>query len=209
MNKFDHEQRNFTEEEDEQALWTPVFYDSDVQVCAIARKTTLTPKVDSIARQLKKALSNSAEARKNNVSIVVSPILDPQGFIFYLRDSYQIKNFEITLSRPNPWDVEGDFHKPNERLLEAANGKRGKVQIAGDALDKKVCEDLAHSAASAGEDASARLLQSANAHPVKRTLGDKGVVLQADAVTLTEQRREFVAELRRAYDRVRHPADDE
>jgi hypothetical protein len=106
---------NFLDEEYETSPYTHAVVDLELEVCAIAQKTRLSPTTKGIANQLGKLLNGSDIVRTQGVKVEVDDIPDPEGFISQLQKAYSISTFWITFSRPNPFDVNDHFIKPMER----------------------------------------------------------------------------------------------
>jgi hypothetical protein len=206
VERFDEVSRNFVEEQFDTAPYTHVVLDYMLGVAAVAAKPRLGPTVPGIARQLEKLLNESQSASQLQVSFEVAPISDPNDFISQLKDAYSVTQFEITVSLPNPFDVEEDFHAPFERLVRETNGTRGKASLTGPNLDPNVLESLARSAAATGEDAGAKITTREGLEPVKRHLHGDPASLQTDDVEDREDRVRLIDRVRSLYARIRRTA---
>lgn len=200
---YDEVKGDFVEEPLEEAPHTYVAVDLGLQVCAIAQKSKIAPKVDAIARNLAKLLSVSREAEIGHLAFTLSDISDPDEFLELVRNAERITEFEMTLSPPNPWDVERQFHRPMEEFVRAANGVQGKSSVKGDDLNTEVIEDLARSAASTGNKAKARIKSTEDAKPVLKHLDGNPVTVSADELVTDEEKQGLFSTIREAYRRVR------
>ena len=154
---FDENARAFRNENSPEAPYTYVLIDLEKQICAIAHKPKLSPNVINIAGNLARLLSETNVAKTRNLSFSIPAIRDPVTFINIIRNAHSIESFTMSFSKPNPWDVNKDFHKPMENFLQATNASAGKTTIKGNGLISKPLEDLAHSAASTGNEVTAKI----------------------------------------------------
>lgn len=147
---------NFVDEEFENAPYTHVVLDYNIEVAAIAKKTKLSNYPIGIAKQLVKLLNGTEFAAKNYIKFDISEINDPSDFIHYLQTSINITKFWVTFTRPNAFDI-NDFIKPLQGALNEVNGQKGKAILQGENLDSQPLEEIARSAAATGDDAAALL----------------------------------------------------
>lgn len=200
---YDEGTGNFLEREFETAPYTHVVCDTALEVCGIANKTQLAPTVQGIARQLERILNSTAKGPGAH-RFEVSAISDPAEFIQQIREAYAVKNFSLSFTLPNPFDVDRDFTEPMQRLLRDAQGKQGKTSLKGDNLDAGVLEELARTAATTGNQAEAKIQRSKSSRPVKRRLeGDVATITEEEPSTLDE-RRGVLHEIRNLYARIRN-----
>ena len=201
---FNAADRSFVEQEFESAPFTHVIVDTELGLCAIARKTQLASITNILARHLNRVLNDSPPAYEKNVRFAIEPIADPEQFIEQLRQAQSVLGFSITFSLPNPFDANADFQLPMERLLQEAEGTKGKTSISGPHLDPDVLEELSRSAAATGNDASAKLYREGDPRPVSKRLRENLVSVSVSEVTNAEARIEVLEILRRLYLRIRH-----
>lgn len=194
---------NFLDEEYETSPYTHAVVDLDLEVCAIAQKTRLSPTAKGIANQLGKLLNGTDIVRTQAVKVEVDDIPDPEGFISQLQKAFSISTFWITFSRPNPFDVNDDFIKPVQKLLNESNGAKGKMELKGENLSEGPLEELARSAASTGNDAAAIIQTRPKAKKVKRFLKRNPVILQYDDLTELEKKKQLLHEVKGKYQTVR------
>lgn len=200
---YDESRGDFVEEAFEEAPHTYIAVDLELQVCSIAQKTKIAPRVDNIARNLSKLLTASRVARDSRLVLTMSEISDPEEFLTLIRNSVRISTFEMTLSPPNPWDVERQFHRPMEEFLQAANAYEGKAGIKGQDLDSSIIEDLARSAASTGNKAKARIQCEGEDRPTLKRLDGNPVIVSVDDIVTDDEKRSLLSRIRDAYCRVR------
>ncbi|WBQ11218.1 hypothetical protein L2D01_05400 [Hyphomonadaceae bacterium ML37] len=186
---YDEDSGSFIEQEGEDAPHTYALIDAEIQVCAIAPNYKVSQNAATVARNLAKSLSMTDTALENRSRFRVDPIMDPQSFIELLQSAERIVEFEIGFTRPNPFDVNRQFQRPMEELLQETDGFEGTTKIKGEALGSEPLEELARSAAAAGNSASARIQLTDDVSPKKRKLaGNQASVNGEEVVTLDEKR---------------------
>jgi hypothetical protein len=139
---------NFIDEKFDSAPYTHVLLDVELEVCAIAKKSRLSPKPTGIASQLGRLLNQPERGRQFKARFEIVEINDPEDFVTHIRHAYVISKFWVTFSKPNPFDVDKDFVGPMEKLLDSANGEKGKTEVKGENLNAERLEEIARSAAS-------------------------------------------------------------
>lgn len=200
---YDEARGDFVAQAQDEAPHTYIAVDLELQVCGIAQKSKIAPKVEHIAKNLAKLLNASNVAKIGHIEFTLSEIADPEEFLTLIRNAVRIYEFEMTFSPPNPWDVERQFHKPMEELLQAANAGEGKTGIKGEALEAKVIEDLARSAASTGNKAKARLQPEGETKAYLKHLGGNTVTVSTDEMVTDDEKRTLFSRIRDVYRRVR------
>ncbi len=208
VEKFDEKEGNFREEDDEQAPYTYVIVDLKYQVCAVAHKSKIAPKVLQIANNLAKLLNETKKAQDSNLNFVMAEIPDPSEFLEYIRTAYSIKKFDISFSPPNPWDSDKDFHEPMEKLLGATSGSKGKTSIEGENLEKEPIEELASSAASTGNTASARIQLKEGEGIVTKRIGKNPTVLSTGDIATIEEKNTLLGKIVELYQAVRNAGNE-
>jgi hypothetical protein len=188
----------FLDQEIEGAIYTHVVLDFILEVAAIAKKTQLSLKTAGIARYLIKLLNGS-----DDIKYEIAEINDPKTFITLLKTSLFIKEFWITFSKPNIFDVNKDFEKPMQKLLEESGGEKGKTILKGDELNPESLEDLARSAAAAGNDAAALLQIGEGEKKVRKSLKGNLVTFVCEDITEYEQKTEVLSTINKIYHRIR------
>jgi hypothetical protein len=118
--KYDENSGDFVDVEDEQAPYTHVFIDLEYQICAIAHKAKVSQQVTGSAKNLAKLLAVTNVASQNYFMFDVPELIS---------NAFVVKEFNISFSPPNPWDVEKDFHKPMENLLQQTGGAGGQQKL--------------------------------------------------------------------------------
>jgi len=203
---FDAASQNFRATAVDNSPNTHVFVDFRLQVCAIAKRSSLAQSVAHIGRQLAQVLTGADAVRGSESQVEIEPIPDPEDFVSQLTGAYQISSFSMHFSRPNPIDVEQDLQLPLERTLSAIGGEAGKTTFRGPALDGEELAKLARAAAATGSDASARLRTAKSAKPVTKHLFGSAVTMsqdEEDAADLAKMKPSVIGWMREQYARVR------
>jgi len=203
VEKFDEEAGNFREESEDQAPYTYIILDLEYQVCAVAHKSKIAPKVSQIANNLARLLNETSVAKDNNLNLVMAEISDPHEFLEYVRTAYVIRKFDVGFSPPNPWDVEADFQKPMEKFLEVTGGSKGKTTIQGESLEKDPIEKLASAAAATGNSASVQLKQEKDQNFVTKKIGGNSTTLTTDEFATQDEKRTLLSKVIGLYQSVR------
>jgi len=201
--KYDEKTGDFIDIEDEQAPYTYVFLDLEHQVCAIAHKPKISQKVTYAARNLAKLLAETEVAKASALTFDIPELHDPSEFVEQVKNAFSIKEFSISFSPPNPWDVEEDYHKPMENLLRASNGSTGSTKINGEQLDNDTIGQLASSAASTGNKASAKIQVEENGPTVSKKLGGNPATLSGAELITEEEKKTFLTKIIEAYKSIR------
>lgn len=202
---FDDESGNFKEAEFETSPYTYVLLDAYLGVAAIARKTRLSQTTRGIARQFEKLLNVTPTSKQHHVDFEVSQIVDPTDLISEMQHAYSVTQFQMSLRRPNPFDVNEDFHRPLENLVREADADTGKILVSGQSLDTGVLSDLARSGAVTGEDVAAVLKKTKNAKPIRRRLVGNPVSTDIAEVPVDSKSamKQLFTKIRSLYDSVR------
>jgi hypothetical protein len=206
---YDEEAGNFVNQEFDAAPYTHAFLDLSLQVVAIAAKAQLAPTVPGIARQLERLLNSSTILLQADALIGVKPLNDPQDFVSHLREAFSIQKFAVTFRRPNPWDVDRDFHEPFEKFLAEADGDKGKAVIEGESLNSEPLEKVATSAAALGDDAEAQIRTARGRRPIKKRLRGNPVNFSADNADDREAKIGIIERIKEIYSRVRQQSPEQ
>jgi len=207
VEKFDEEAGDFIEEPEEQAPYTYVILDLEYQVCAVAHKYKIAPRVSQIANNLAKLLNETNKAKDNNLTLVMAEISDPHEFLEYVRSAHVIRKFDVGFSPPNPWDVEEDFQKPMEKYLEVSGGSKGKTTIQGGNLEKGPIEKLAAAAAATGNSASAQLQQEHDGNFITKRIGRNPTSLVADEIATQDEKNSLLSKIVELYQSIRNAGE--
>jgi len=202
IEKFDDLSGNFVEEELEESPYTHCVFDTQIGLIGIAKKTNLAPTSINIADRIEDLLSQSKIIRENNVSVEIRPIPDPEGFLIALASAYQVSSFTAWFRGPNPFDADEHFQKPLSVYLSAANGEKGKAQILGEDLNRKVLQDVTRSTAATGNEASARIKKSGSQKSI--TINLKGDPVKRRYDEEEHQPQQVLADLTSLYHRIRN-----
>lgn len=182
----------FQDHQFETAPYTHGFLDTTLELCVLAKKNSLNPTTLGIARQFAKLLR---EARKNDgriESIEIDPVKNPDSFLEMIDAAYSVTKLTFSVSRPNHFNVDEDFIKPLERLLQEADADGGKAELGGESIDKTVVDAIAVSTASTGGDVSARIKDSASAKSRRIKLDNNPVVEPVEDITSDQDKRDFM-----------------
>jgi hypothetical protein len=202
VERYDGDLKAFTQETSEEAPFTWVVFDVALQVCAIAVKYALGNPTQ-LGNALARLLTSTRPAQNRGMQITASQIKDPEEFVLLLRQADRIVKFEVTFKRPNPIDVDKDFHEPMERLLGETNGRDGKTSISGDNLEKEPLEAISNSAAATGDDAKARLKLPDINKIVTKHLRSNPATISTDDVSTIASLQSVVQKMRSVYRRIR------
>lgn len=189
---YDENEGRFVDQEFETAPYTHVVVDLELEVCAIAKKTRLSPTTFGIARQLVRLLNESQKALEFQASFEIDDLKDPEDFIAHLRRAHSISKFWITFSRPNAFDAEEDIIKPLQKWAEASKGEKGKAELKGQNLDADTLEKVARSAAATGNNACAWLKTSPHAKKERKLLSGNPVSISVEDVADDSQKRDIL-----------------
>ncbi len=193
---------NFVDQQFDAAPYTHVLLDMQLELCAIARKTKLSPKPKGIAAQLSRVLSQSTKAKEYGARFEIVEINDPHDFVTHIRSAYTIFRFWITFSLPNIFDTD-DFIKPMERLLKETSGESGKTELRGDGLNPENLEALTRSAASTGDDAGALLQPERDQKKVRKVLRGNPVTITQEELSNLDQMMSLLKQMRELYEQIR------
>ena len=200
---------NFLDTEFETAPYTHVFSDIKLEIFAIAKKGRLSPKTLGIANKLNSLLNESKIAKNINVKFEISDLVDPEDFITHLKKAYSISKFWFTFSRPNAFDVDEDFIKPAQKLVEETNSNIGKAQLEGDNLNSDILVELTRSAASTGSDAAAWVKKEETEKPIKKHLKRKNpVLIYEEEVEEDSKKKNLMDRIRELYHKIRSGAEN-
>jgi hypothetical protein len=194
---------HFEDAEFETTPYTHVLLDVELEVVAIAKKTRLAQTTVGIANQLARLLNSCDAVTHLGARIEIAPIQDPEDFIKYVHQAYNISKFSMTFSRPNPWDANKDFVQPSQKALAKVNGEKGRIEMRGQDLRAEPLAEFARSAASTGDDASVRLKESQQTRPVTKHLRGRAVTVAEEELDTPEQKRGLLERLRYAYHKIR------
>lgn len=205
VGKYDAVDSRFVESAEDQAPYTQIIFDSKFQVCAIATNSKIATKNKYIAKNFVKALNKSTTAQSIHINFVIDEILDPKKFIDDINEADVIRSFSITFGRPNPWDVEHDFVKPSEKVVEKSGATSAKTEIKGKSLDKDVIKTLARTAASVGKPASASIRKKNERRFVRRYLRGNPAEIQFLSIANI---RSVIIQIQKRYQNIRQSEND-
>jgi len=200
---YDEKEGNFKVEDFESSPYTHVILELKHQLLAIAKKQQLAPTPKGLAKQLEKLLNS----RKNNIilrnRIEISEINDPEDFIQHIRNAFAVTRFAMEFGEPNPWDVNEDFQKPMQKLLQKTSGKNGKTSINGEDLNREILEELARATATAGNDAQVIIKTTESKKGVVKHLTGNPAIVTEEEITKDEQKMNLLKKIREYYLKIR------
>ncbi len=202
-----YEGGEFVDRELEDAPYTHVVMDIQMEVCAIAKQPVLAPKPEGISKQFMRLLSDAAKKKNFPVTFEVDDIKDPNTFVKHVREAYRVRRFGFNFSPPNPWDDGDDWIGPMERWASAINGESGKAEVSGEDLDRDVIAAVSHVVAAAGKDAWAKLQIEEGVKLETKKLKDNPAVVSVEDVSDTKGKRALLDLVRSEYMRIREPDD--
>jgi hypothetical protein len=197
-----YQDRNFVDQPFDAAPYTHVLLDVQLELCAIARKSRLSPKPKGIAMQLSRVLNQAMKAKEYGARFEIVEINDPYDFVTHIRSAYNISKFWMTFSLPNIFDT-NDFIKPMERLLKETSGESGKTELKGDGLNPENLEALTRSAASTGDDAGAVLQPEKDRKKVRKFLRGNPVTIAQEDLSDQDQMLSILRQMREVYEQIR------
>jgi hypothetical protein len=201
--RFDSETNRFVDAEHDIAPYTHAILHVPYQVCGITPNPKLSPGYRGLARQLAALLSASSVVRNQNVDIEVAEISDPQDIVQIVDESFRVESFTFEFGRPNPFDINKDFHEPLEKFAAAAHATRGKTTVSThDDLDRRIVSEVARSAAAAGNDLSVKVRANPESKLITKHLHGNPAQITANVDT-EAGRREAIARLIEEYVYVR------
>lgn len=155
VERFDETTGDFVEMIDDAAPYTSIYFNATIGLIGIAKKGTVAPDTDSVARTLKILLEKTSAVIGTGVEVRIDPIPDPDNFIEKLRSAYAIKNFRASFTGPNPIDADEIFQRPMAIYCRESNAQNGHVEVSGDHLNVETLEAVTKSTAATGNNASA------------------------------------------------------
>lgn len=203
--RFDPERRQFLEEEFETSPYTHCVFDSKLGLVGIAKNTNLAPTAKGIASRLQHLFEQASVIVENEVTVEISPIPDPEGFLKAIASAYRVSRFTAHFSGPNPFDADKFFQKPLSVYLSAANGEKGKAAIQGQDLNREVVSAVARSTAATGNAASARITKARSQRPI--TINLEGDPVKRRYEEALHDPKKVLQDLTNLYERIRHDKD--
>jgi hypothetical protein len=189
----------------EEAPYTHVLLDIDLELCAIAKKVKLGARTAPVARQLIRLLNKSEKNIEIQAEFEIRVINDPRDFLTHLQQAHTVSKFWVTFTKSNAWDADEDFYKPMQRLLSDTIGDQGKTEIEGPNLGRESLEELARSAASIGNDAGAILQPHPKSKKIRRSLkGSPAIYNTEEDISDDKTKEQMLKDIREVYNRVRH-----
>lgn len=165
VEKFDPDSGNFTELVDDSGPYTYVYFDSQIGLLGICKKSKVANDVKSIAAKIQKLLGKTKLVTYHSIDVRVNFIPDPEGFIEKIYGAYAIKRFKAHFTGPNPVDADELFQKPMSYYCQQLNGEQGDVVVTGDSLYDEAIVAVAKSTAATGNSAAALIQTERGTRP--------------------------------------------
>lgn len=184
VEKFDFTSGNFKELIDDSGPYTFVYFDSQLGLLGIAKKTKVAPDVKSIARKIQKLLSNTELVIRHQIEVRVDFIPDPESFLQKIRSAYAIMKFKAHFTGPNPIDADELFQRPMSYYCQSLEGEHGSVVVTGASLNEDSVSTVAKSTAATGNSASALIQPEKGTRPIKISFqGDaRKIMIETDVL---------------------------
>lgn len=140
--------------------------------------------------------------------IEVSTISDPSNFLSNLLEAYVVKRLTFEFGEPNPWDANDDIQRPLQRYLREIEGNKGSTTVEGDDLNRNTAEEIVKATAASGNDAKARIKQSADSGITTIKLQGNPASMAAEDLENEEGRIDVFRRLRDLYINIRRSANE-
>ena len=167
VEKFDEATGDFTELVDDSGPYTFVYFDSNLGLLGIGRKSKVAANVKSIARKIQKILSSTSLVVRNKIDVRVEFIRDPEGFLEKIFSAYAIRRFKATFTGPNPVDADEIFQKPMSYYCQQLEAEQGSVTVTGESLNEIAVAEIAKSTAATANDATALIQNAKGERPIQ------------------------------------------
>ena len=200
---YDEKLGDFVDESQEKALYTNIAIDLGLQVCAIRKKSNVSPSVKTLANKLGRVLDSSDTAGRLALNFSLAEINDPHDFLLLIDEAERISMFEMTFGPPNPFDANEDFQKPMEKFVNEAQATTGKARVIGHNLRRKPLRELSQSAAATGNEAQAKIQSPGDPKPTLKKLAGNPATLTVNESSTAEGKSTILDRIRRTYRHVR------
>ena len=197
----------FVEEPSPETSYTPVVIDLQLQICAIAYKSNIFPRIKNTAKMLEQVLQHATIFSETSSIIKLKRIDIPSDFLSQIEDAVNIYDFEMTFSLPNPFDVDRQFQKPMEELLREAKGEEGRVSIKASnkkKLNPNLIKKLTKSAVSSGNTVKARIRSLHDSKPAIIQSSNNPFIVKYVYKTADIDWKALLKKIRKAYHDIRH-----
>lgn len=152
------------------------------QVLAICHRRDVATNTNIIAKHLESMFQDAQANEKRQINVEIDPIVDSQSFVDAILEAEAVTRFSFTIKRPNHWDRNENVVKPMEGVLQELDADEGEATYSGRGLDQTKLDDIVRSVSSSGGKAEAFVVESADAKPVKRSLGKDQLIMSVPAV---------------------------
>lgn len=202
IEKFDEQTGDFMDEVLDTSPHTHCVFDAKFGFVGIAKKFELSSSTIVLAERLQQLLEHTDVVIQRDVTVDVSPIPDPVGFIQTIEAAYKVKRFTATFKGPNPFDADAFFQKPLSIYCSNANAEKGQATVQGDDLNRETIVAVTRSTSATGNEASARVIKKRDQRPIT-------IILKGNPIKRVFEEEEHhpklvLQELTKAYKKVRH-----
>lgn len=191
---FDEEALDFTYKHEDESPFTHCIAQPSTGIVGIAKNSSVTQKVKTIATKLQNLLVISETVIESTYEVSVKDIADPFTFIQRLKSAAAIHKFQFYVSPSNPIDLEGRFHKLSKKFVDESEANEGKVSVQGSSLNREVIVETTASVSAAGDDASALIKPPDGGKSVRLNLKGNAVKVKVTETEIVEHTAEHVLE---------------
>lgn len=173
---------NFVDREAPVSPYTHAVLDARLGVCAVARRSSVSAKPETLGSQLSRVLSASETSTSKYVEIQAASIKEPDEFLARLSAAFAIHRLWVVNRRPNPFDVDKDFVRPTTRALEELGADTVRTEWSGDQLkvDDTCAVSIIRSTAATGGDAGAVIREESTAPSTRVSLSENRARIQEE-----------------------------
>jgi hypothetical protein len=155
--RYDPESATFFEEEMILGPNTVVYFNVQIGLLGILKRSKLAADTRSVSRRLKKLFSSLPFITRVGIDVVVEPIKDSKEFLDNIEQAYAIKGFKYSFHGPNPFDADKHFHKTLSNIAQEIGAQEGIISVEGTSLDSQVIKEITLSTSASGEAVSAKV----------------------------------------------------
>ena len=149
----------FDEETHDEYPSTHVVLNPEHNICAIAYHPDLAKDLSALGNRLRQLIAASKEIKESQFKIDVDLVRDPDSFVKQIEESFAVQRISLWIKEPNPFNVEKDIVRPLQKSVSNLSGKKARMSVTGDELNKEKVIEVARSAASLGDGAEATLVE--------------------------------------------------
>lgn len=196
---------HFYHDETEWSPYTEIFADTKIELFGIRHTSKLANRVSDLANRLAMTLSSSSACKEDSTYITLSLIRNPDSLISDIQRAYSISRFQYQVFRPNLDDLDEDFVKPAEKMIENLNGEEGNIDISSrnNDLHRDVTEGLVRQVAASGADCKAQLKFRRNGKTRLRRLKGRPTEVNVQGPETQASLNASIQQIRRIFDELR------